>query len=381
MPEKRLLLRNTAPTSPWSFFSKASGFIAKPAPFAARRRFALFVGLLACLPCAAQGRLGANDQPLTRQAGQPRQADDRAPSKPAAPSPYLIETLVDINEDIDLRQVWRMLDLAPPSAASYKCDGDCEAEIFDLVGRNEDHQKIVALRISYEKSHFYQYLVFKQRASDAPPEGAWELLGKLDYPDQREAPPSQRVEQGDGRTWLVIKGLSKHGATLTAYGEAWVEIQEHALKRVLAYPVEGHDRPCRGQPARDLQSLLLRHDLDNGTYTIPIQFMMSYEIADCDRPEAPLALFSKGAKAYYVWNAAQGRFVLDGGRSEITERQIAEFSGAQGFSGAAFVEDNFQELAGIATGGDARRKAWLKAFLAGLPDAPRKADLQRLLRQ
>jgi hypothetical protein len=376
--------RNTNPKSHWSFFSKTSGFIARPRPFTVRRRRrARLISLLACLAIAAQSLYEASGWPLVGQASEPRQSDQaaaqRAPLKPATPSPYLIETLIDINEDIDLKRIWQMLNLAPPSAAAYKCKGDCEAEIFDLAASDEDHKKTIALRISYEKSHFYQYLVFKQRASAASNEGDWELLGNIDCLDQRDAPPSQRIEQGDGRTWLVIKELWKHGPALAAYGEVWIEIQEHALKRVLAYPVEGHHRPCQGQPGRSLQSLLLRHDLDNGDYTIPIQFMVAYEIANCDRPEASLALFAKGAKAYYVWNAEQGRFILDEARSGVTEKQIAGFSGAQGFSDAAFVEDNFQELAEIAANGDARRKSWLKTFLAGLPNTPRKADLQRRL--
>jgi len=376
--------RITIPKSLWSFFSKACGFVAKLGLLTTcRRRSALLISLLACLPIAAQNR--NHDLGLASQARQPRQADQSAAdhplSKTASPSPYLIETLIDINEDIDLKQIWQKLNLAPPSAASYKCNGDCEAEIFDIVASDENHKKTVALRISYEKGHFYQYLVFKQRAVEAAQEGAWELLGNIDCFDQRDGPPGQRIEQGDGRTWLVIKELWRHGSALATYGEVWVELQERALKRVLSYPVEGHDQPCQGQLGRSYQSLLLRHDLDNGTYTIPIQFMIAYEIANCDRPAASLALFSKGAKAYYVWNAEKGRFVLDEGRSDVTEKQIASFSGAQGFSDAAFVEDNFQELAGIAAGGDARRKTWLKTFLAGIPNTPRKADLQRRLQQ
>src|SRR5689334_20109602 len=222
--------RNISPKNLWSFFSKASGFLARPGQFAiCRRRGALLISLLICLPIAAQSRGEASDWPLASQASQSHQpnrpADERTRLNPASPSPYLIETLIEIHENIDLKQIWQMLNLAPPSAAAYRCNGDCEAEIFDIAESDENHKKTVALRISYENRHFYQYLVFKQRASDASQEGAWELLGNIDCFDQVDAPPSLRVEQGDGRTWLVIKELWKHGAVLATYGDVWVEIQ------------------------------------------------------------------------------------------------------------------------------------------------------------
>jgi len=350
-----------------------------------RLRCALLFSLLACLPIAAQSRNDARPLPMAPQEMQPSRpdqaADQRPPLKTTSPSPYLIESLIDINEEIDLKQIWRMLNLAPPTAAAYRCDGDCEAETFDIATSDEDHKKAIALRISYENRHFYQYLIFKQMAADSLQEGAWKLLGNINCFDQRDAPPSHRIEHGDGRTWLVIKESWKHGPGLFAYGEVWHELQERGLTRVLSYPVEGQDQSCQRQPRRSYQALLLRHDLENGTYTIPIQFMIAYDIDTCGPRDASFSLFSKGPKAYYVWNVEKGRFVLDEARSGITEKQVASFADAQPLSDEAFVEANFHELANIATSGDARRKAWLRNFLTRVQNMPRKADLQRLLEQ
>ncbi|MEN3336082.1 MAG: hypothetical protein V7641_5447 [Blastocatellia bacterium] len=377
--------RNTARQPLCSFFSEARCFLRQQGqPATGRLRCAFLFSLLACLPIAVPGRSEATHWPVALQEKQPPQpdkpADARDLPKTATPSPYLIESLLDINEEIDLKRIWHMLNIAPPTGESYRCEGNCEAEIFDLVIGDKDHKKTIALRISHENSHFYQYLVFKQRGSDAPQKGAWELLGKVDCFDQRGAPPSHRIEQGDGRIWLVIKEMWKHGMGMAAYGEVWYEIQESALKRVLSYPAKGHDPACQRQPRRAYQSIPLRHDLENGTYTIPIQFLIAYEIGVCDRQDAGLALFSKGAKAYYVWIAENGRFVLDETRSGVTEQQLARLADAQGFSDEAFVEDNFQELARIAANGDAQRKSWLKNFLTRIQSTARKIDLQRLLK-
>jgi hypothetical protein len=308
-------------------------------------------------------------------------ADARVSLGMATPSPYLLESLIDINEEIDLKRIWQMLNVAPPTAEAYRCDGDCEAETFDIATGDEDHPKTVALRISYENRHFYQYLIFKQMASDSLQEGGWMLLGNINCFDQRDAPPRHRIEHGEGRTWLVIKELWKHGAGGLAYGEVWHELQERALMRVLSYPVEGQDRPCQRQPRRSYKTFVMRHDLENGTYTIPIQFLIAYDMDTCGPRDTPLSLFSKGPKAYYVWQAEKGRFVLDEARSGVSEKQLASIADAQPLSDERFVEDNFSELADIATHGDARRKAWLRDFLTSVQNMPRKTDLRRLLQQ
>lgn len=376
--------RNTAPKNPCNFFSETPGFLTKQGRLTiCRLRFALLFSLLACLPIAAQSRNAARHLPPASQEKQPRQpdkpADARAILKTATPSPYLIESLIDINEEIDLKRIWQMLNIGPPTPGAYRCNGDCEAETFDIAASNENHQKIVALRISYEKARFYQYLIFKQMGSSSLGEGGWRLLGNIDCFDQQDGPPGYRIEQDDSRTWLVLKELWGHETGRLVYGERWYEVQERALKQVLSYPVEGHGQPCLKEPRRSYKAFLLRHDLENGIYTIPVQFMIAYDIDTCGPRDRSFSLFSKGPKAYYVWNVGKERFVLDEARSEVTEKQIDRLFDARGFSDEAFVEDNFQELANIATSGDARRKAWLRNFLTRIQNTPRKADLQRRL--
>lgn len=339
---------------PYSFFSEARRH---PAASILRQ---LGYALL-CVVFAAS--------PLAAQSPKPSQ-------KTAPPSPYLIESLIDINDELDLKQVWRMLNIEPPTDMSYRCEGGCEAETFDLATGNEDGGKTVALRISLESHDFYQYLVFRQAGS-----GEWKLLGSVDCHGQRYGPPAYRIEQGDGRTWLVVRELTGRGTDMVVYDEGWHEVRDDGVKEVLSYPVEGEHQPYLASLGRSYKAVVLRHDLENGVYTIPVQFMITYNISANDAKDTPLSLFARGLKAYYVWNPAQGEFVLDERRSEVTAKQLANACAFEGFSKEAFLEDNFTELAEIATRGDARRKAWLKRFLTSVKDTPRKADLQRLLQQ
>ena len=339
---------------PYSSFSEAHSH---PAASPLRRLgYALLCAVFAASPLAAQS---------------PKSSQNVAP-----PSPYLIESLIDINDELDLKQVWRMLNIELPTDMTYRCEGGCEAETFDLTTGNDDGRKTVVLKLSLESHDFYQYLIFRQTGS-----GEWKLLGSVDCPGQRYGPPAYRIEQGDGRTWLVVRELSGRGTGMVAYEEGWHEVRDAGVKEVLSYPVEGEHQPYQASLGRSYKAVVLRHDLENGVYTIPIQFMITYNISTDDAKDTPLSLFARGLKAYYVWNAAKGEFILDERRSEVTAKQLANACAFEGFNKEAFVEDNFTELAEIAARGDAQRQAWLKSFLTRLRSTPRKAELQRLLQQ
>ncbi|HJQ25640.1 MAG TPA: hypothetical protein VKA60_17090 [Blastocatellia bacterium] len=297
--------------------------------------------------------------------------NQNAPQKAAPPSPYLIETLIDINEQLDLKQVWRVLDIKPPTDADYHCRGGCEAETFDI---ETGEGKTVALKITHQSANFYQYLLFRQTSA-----GGWKLLGTVACFDQRYGPPAHRIEHGDGRTWMVVRELAGRGMGMVAYEEGWNEIRDDEVKEVLSYPVEGRNQPCLQYLGHSYKAMVLRHGHENGTYTIPVQFMIAYNISTCDPADTSPSLFAKGQKAFFVWNAAKDEFVLDERRSEVTEKQLDSAYTLEGASSEAFVEDNFAELAEVATRGDARRKAWLKNFLSRLQSTPHKAELLRLL--
>jgi hypothetical protein len=83
--------------------------------------------------------------------------------------------------------------------------------------------------------------------------------------------------------------------------------------------------------------------------------------------------------AYYVWEAASERFVLDPRRSEITERDIVSLSNGEMPAPRDFIEINHNELMAIAKGKDKAQKDWLKSFLATVEDGPRKAALRQAL--
>lgn len=325
-------------------------------------RLIFFAGLLAALSGAAR-------------------AQSPEPSlKPDSISPYIIEWFIDLNEDADLKQIWRLLKIEIPSDMSYRCRGGCSSETFDIATADEELGKTVALKISFEAGDFYQYLVFRRMKSDPTAAEKWVLIGYIDARGQPFGSPAHRIESGEGRTWFVVRELWGRGSGMIARGEVWYEIKGAELKRVLSYPVEGHNIPCQNSLGRSYKSFLARHGSVNGVYTVPVQLLVSYNISDCGRRDDPPSLFAKGQKAYYVWDEQQGRFVLDASQSDVTVDEISNVYNSEGLSHEEFAEYNLSELLELARGGNTRQKDWLRQFLTGIKDSPAKRALEQAIR-
>jgi hypothetical protein len=320
--------------------------------------FIILLGLLVCAP----GEAARQDSFL----------------KAESLSPYIIEWFIDINEDADLKQIWRSLKIETSEEGSFRCGGNCSAETFDIETNDVENGRIVALKIFFESASFYQYLIFRKGPSD-PNEGVWKLIGNIYFHGQPYGPPAHRIESGDNRNWFVLRVPWRRGPGIAAAEDQWFDIGEKGLKRVLSYPVEGRHMPCGDQLGRSYKSILLRHGSDNGVYTVPIQLLVTYNISDCARGEDSRPLLTKAHKAYYGWNDDKRRFVLDTSRSDVTEREIESVYNIEGFSNDKFVEFNFDQILNLAKGGDLYRKDWLRKFLPAIQDSPRKTALQKIL--
>lgn len=343
----------------------------------------ILFSLLAWLPGrAVSNEFGARVQsasqkPQQNQSSPP--ADERTTAMLRSLSPQLIEWFIDANEDVDLQHIWRLLKIDVANGARSKCNGDCSAETFDIELTDEQSTRAVALRISFKDGDYYQYLIFKSAGSTEA--AGWRFIGSFDTNGQQDSPPRHRVERGSNRVWLVIREMLGSSPEAKAYAETWYEIKESTVNKVLRYPVEGRNESCQNKVDRSYKSLLLRHELENGAYTIPIQFLISYEVPDCGKGGYPLSLFAKAQRAYYVWDSNREQFLLDASRSELTEAEINSVYSIADLVNEQFVEYNFDKLSGLARGGDAKQKNWLKQFLTMLKDGARKTALQEILQQ
>jgi hypothetical protein len=205
------------------------------------------------------------------------------------------------------------------------------------------------------------------------------LIGNINSQRQEYEPPRHRIESGENRTWFVVIELRSRGSGIAGYDESWYEITKDKVNEVLSYPARGHDIPCSGYLGRSYTSLLLRHGSLNGAYTVPIQFLISYNISDCEKGTNSPLLFTKDQLAYFVWSEAQGRFVLDAARSGVTEDELDSAYSPVGLSRKRFLALYPNELLGLARDGEPNQKAWLTRFLEDVEEGPAKTRLQRAL--
>lgn len=311
--------------------------------------------------------------PDSTSQNRPESVNTPVASKSDFVSPYLIEMYIDINEDVDLREIWRRLGVE--TSVPYKCS-ECMSETFDIetIG---DESKVVALKISPGDASYHQYLIFRKAKSSTKED--WAFIGNIDSVNQPYAPPAHRIEIAEDRVWFVLREAWGRRSGMGAYGEVWYEIKEREVKRVLSYPVEGKNEPCGQNPGYSYKSILTRHGSLNGAYTVPIHLLISYNISDCQRGKDSHVLFAKEQKAYYVWNDTQKQFVLDATQSDVTEKEIGSLFSAEGPSPEEFVEYNFDQLVNIAKSDDATKKDWLKRFMNSLKDSPRKKALREAI--
>lgn len=333
------------------------------------------LGLLVLLPCGAKSHPTVAGQQPADQSRAQSQTDTPANFNPESLSPQLIELYIDINEDVDLRHIWRLLRIK--TLLPYRCP-ECIAETFDIESTNQAEG--VALRISWASGEHYQYLVFR-KANSASTRERWIFIGNIDSRGQRFAAPVHRIESGENRTWFVLRELWGQQSRAEAYGEVWYEIREKDLKQVLSYPVAGEHKPCQKGLGHSYRSVLARHSSLSGVYTVPIQFLIAYNISDCERGRISPALFAREQKALYVWNPSQERFVLDITQSDITEKEIESVYSLDGPGDEEFVQYNFDRLSDIAKGGNVDQKDWLHHFLNNLQNGPRKTALLKALQQ
>lgn len=320
--------------------------------------------------------------PLTSLAGAKAQdrkgvsENSQAILKPELLNPYIIEWYIDINEDVDLRQIWRQLGIE--TRMPYRCD-QCLSETFDIESDSEE-SKVVALKISSGNGDYHQYLIFRKAISASARE-EWKFMGNIDSGNQGSAAPAHRVEDSESRVWFILRELWGRESGRKAYGEVWYEIKEKSLKRVLSYPVAGENEPCRKDMGYSYKTIISRHGSENGTYVVPIHFLTSYNISNCEKGKVSPALFVKEQKAHYVWNQEREQFILDAAQSSITEKEINSIYGITVPTSEEIAEYNFDKLSAIASSGTVEQKDWLRRFLNNLQDSLRKTTLLRAMQQ
>lgn len=334
-------------------------------------------------------------------AGARQAAPERVSARPSV-SPFALARLVGrggarrergLAEDaLDLRAVWGRLGV--PAGFFETCGGWCEARLFLVELDGEPGAEVLLKLTTYE---FCRYLVFKRAGRHR-----WRLLGLVDHDFNRYQMSRHRVARAGGRNWLVVGGQEGSGSGFSLYAETWYEVSRRGVRGVLNYLSAGHVAPCLDNLGR---SFTARARGARRARAVHVRYAVSYEISDCSGLHDARAnrLFDARHRVRYVWDERARAFAYDGAGSDVDERGVALIANAEPDPEGAqlvgntlffpkqedfrrdgydlFLKYNLAALRRVAARGDARRREWLRAFLARCRDGREKETLLRALRR
>lgn len=276
-----------------------------------------------------------------------------------------LESMRNNGSELDISELWRRLEIK--SDVFNSCTGYCDAETHSVELDGKPDEEVLLVISDRDR---YRYLVFKQSDNSPSSSRSWRLIFYVDSLYQHYQPPQHRIVTDTKASWLVIRQLTDRGTGISRYEEAWYNTHQRQGELVLTYAVGGRDCNLTLDPCRRFASRVLSQARVNDIYTVEVEFTVDYTSAQ----------FSKTQRAFYVLDSGTGKFFLDGGKSNISKREIEDVYNCSSLSNEEFLSYNQDELLKVAKTGSVEAKEWLKEFLIHSKNTPQKEAISRALK-
>jgi len=338
---------------------------------------------LAFMACRSQSRIlspaPANSSPITSQPvpAPPEPSPASGNPKRGPVSPFTIKRYIAEHqgeEVVSLEEFWQRLGIETEQWRKYH---KCKANIFRLqLDSKPGAEVMLRLYIPYgwEWGGDTRYLIFKLRKLHRKP--VWELLGFIDFEDQRDHVPSQRVITIGNRHWLVLTLLADHGSNVGIYHDVWYEIDHRGVTPVLRYTSR---KVITFFPHVYSSSRILGVNIESGKPRVTIRFSVRYGWDEGRGPE--YTLWTKRKTASFTKLRDSKEFVLDRRRSSVTAQELKVIYGDEGIIPKELLKYHYPSLVKIAAGREGRAKAWLRIFLGTLEETPEISRLYQLMQK
>jgi hypothetical protein len=300
--------------------------------------------------------------------------------RPVSISPYEIKRLITANAReallqptvLDLGPIWKQLHITTDGSEEFPsaCNSNCTADIFPLELDGQDGTETL-LRVGLP-AWDYRYLIFKQTGAQGASGGGWTLLGHTAAHGWWST-PSHRVEQCGTERWLVIKGTGGHGSGFHTQSEDWYQVSDDGISTVLSYQTNHFAMAWETAPGLERETRVLKISYSDKATTVVLLSAASYESSG-----EKLRLWTNKRRATFVKEAGTRQFIFDPLHSEMSAQELdTDYGDGVRITDAEFLKYNYRQLAEIAAGRDAKRKAWLREFLDTCDDGPEKRSLQK----
>jgi hypothetical protein len=307
-------------------------------------------------------------------------------SEPKSLSPYEIRDFINSHSRGNLSRLWQKLKVKTINTSQFhqldstefkfleQCE-NCEAETFeyDLDG-NPGSEAV--LKVSDQVSQACRFLIF---GSIDGRSDRWRLFGHIDHDLNKYRMAQHMVFLGGGRTWLIVKGQGASGTGVATYFDRVFLVTSGRVVEVLSYMSEGHQGGFSNEPTREFYGHLLSLKLSRGVVSAEIRFTVQYWRENPANAGAGTLLFTKVQRASFSRQVGTDRQVLNGKRSDLTQRELDNVYNIDSLTNEDFLQYNDAELSAIATGRDSTRKEWLRRFLDECEEPTEQRRLRQLL--
>jgi hypothetical protein len=293
-------------------------------------------------------------------------------------SPYEIKRLIDSADGLDLKLVWRKLNIDTADAAFARFndyDGCYEAKIYkiELDGKLGDE---TLLKLDFGMPESTLYLIFKH--ANGQHNVGWNLLGYIPYIYGAPfVPPSQKVLSDGRHHWLVIDYSTGHGSGFGSGADDWFEISQSGVRKVLSYQ-NGLFIGFQS-PTIDRNNKVLKCEYRDGMTTVVIRSATSYGYYD-EQTTEPFDLWMNKRNAIFIKLPRMRKFIFDSQHSEMSAKEIdPDYGEWAEISNEDILKYNYRDLKRLAIKGNRKQKEWLRDFIDARDDSVEKQSLQKAL--
>jgi hypothetical protein len=289
-------------------------------------------------------------------------------------TPTQIEFFINDHPTADLTRLWERLgihdDDDPITTVRNECGG-CRAQSFYYNLDSPPDEEVVLL-IRSPSWQTDRYLIFKPTGHKSA-----KFLGHIDA-WAKYSPKHPVVLLSNGQAWLIVQSTGATGSGLGAWIDTIYQVSDRGVRRVTSYLSEVRQSGYEGRPTKVFAGRAVSCQTDRWSVIVEVSYSVEYF---GDLGTESVDLFGKQQTAVFAGSLLGGYASFNPTGSTMSQRENETIYNFDSMGEDDFLNYNRAELRALAGGNDAKKKEWLKEFLATCSRSKIKSELLALVSQ
>lgn len=322
-------------------------------------------------PQADTREVGPSETPNPLPQCEPAPPDEAAYPDSLEITPSQIEFFINEHPNADLTRLWERLNIRdddePITSVSNVCAG-CKAQSFYYnLDRRPDEEAVLLIRsLGWQTD---RYLIFKPTSYKNA-----KFLGHIDA-CAKYLPKHPLVLVSNGQAWLIVQSTAATGSGLAAWMDTIYQVSDRGVKRVMSYLSEVRQSGYEDRPAKIFVGRAVSCETNGGRAIVNVSYSVEYSR---DLGTESVDFFDKQQNAVFEGLLRDGYGSFNRARSTMTRHENETIYNFDSMTDDNFLNYNRPELRAIAVGNDAKKKEWLREFLATCGNSRIKKELLSL---